>query len=431
MTAGRRLEPRALLGWIAAVVLVEFVVVTTAHGVTTRHLGGGLPPFFMFHKPVVSVWAIPAVAVLVASVVLVPRLLDLGARQFVATVYLLAVVARLAVNAIRFGPDEWARPLTREEGAQEYTAAVARYAAHPLAFVERFAGLVPHLPTHPAGHPPGPTLIAIALARMGLGGVWPITVLIVAVGALTAPLTYHVAIRLGRSEPVSRVAALVWTFAPASMLESVTSMDAVFCTAGVATVLALVAGRRWLGGVAVWLCSFLSYALPAVSVWAVIVVWRRAGLRTAARMAAAGVIAVGVGYAVLRVAFGYDAVAAFDATRQRYLHGPNTLADHRPIDYWQAGDVAAFLGGLGLPLVVAYGRALALRFAEAWALALIVLMGALSGYTKGEVERIWLFMVPLAALAIAPVLTRRHLTATIALLMVQACIVEYAFSTVW
>ena len=115
----------------------------------------------------------------------------------------------------------------------------------------------------------------------------------------------------------------------------------------------------------------------------------------------------------------------------RYLHGPGSDARHRPQSFWFWGDLAAFLAGLGIPLVLAYGRRLAARAPEAWALAVIAVTAAAGTFSKGEVERIWLFMVPLAAIAAAPALARWPLRLTLALLAVQAATVEILFATVW
>ena len=411
--------------------LIGMVAATTAYGVTSGGLGPGLPPFFLWVHPLASLWAAPAVVAVAASVLAAVRMVDSAERRFLAGSAALTLASRLAVNMIRYGPPEWARPFISVERRQEYPTADHRYSAHPLAFVGRFAQLVPHLAVHPAGHPPGPTLIAITLARLGLAGPWPLALLIISVGCLAAPLTYLAARGLGCGQRDARVAALVWIFAPASMIESVTSMDAVFCTLGIATVVVVAQRRRWAAGVATWACSFMSYSLAAAPLWALVVIWRRRSVREAAGLAVAclaGVVGID---AALHIWLGFDPVAAFRATQSRYLHGPGTLAGSRPLSFWLPGDIAAFLAGLGVPVIVAFARTLADRRPETWALLLIMAAGAASGYTKGEVERIWLFMVPLAAIATAPVVGRWRLGWVLPVLAAQAVVVELAFATVW
>ena len=55
----------------------------------------------------------------------------------------------------------------------------------------------------------------------------------------------------------------------------------------------------------------------------------------------------------------------------------------------------------------------------------------MGGYTKAETERIWLFLVPLACVAAAPVLAGRRIAPVLALLAAQALAVEVLFATVW
>jgi hypothetical protein len=175
----------------------------------------------------------------------------------------------------------------------------------------------------------------------------------------------------------------------------------------------------------------MSYSLAAVPLWALVVIWRRRSVREAAGLAVAclaGVVGID---AALHIWLGFDPVAAFRATQSRYLHGPGTLAGSRPLSFWLPGDIAAFLAGLGVPVIVAFARTLADRRPETWALLLIMAAGAASGYTKGEVERIWLFMVPLAAIATAPVVGRWRLGWVLPVLAAQAVVVELAFATVW
>jgi methylthioxylose transferase len=427
----QRSAASARVGTLVGIAMVGLVAATTVYGVSSRRLGAGLPPFFLWVHPRVSAWLAPAIVVVAGSLVAAGRLMGAERHRFMLGSAVLALTARLAVNMIRFGPPEWARPFISVERRQEYPTAIRPYGAHPLAFVGRFAHLVPHLAVHPAGHPPGPTLIAITLARIGLAGPWPLALLLIGVGSLAAPLTYLAARELGCAQRDARVAALVWTFAPASMIESVTSMDAVFCTLGIGTIVLLVRGRRVIAGVAVWACSFMSYSLAAAPVWALMVIAGRRSFRDALGLAVACAVAV-VGIDVaLHVWLGFDPIAAFQATQRRYLHGPGTLATRRPIAFWIFGDLAAFLAGLGLPLVIAFGRALVDRRLEALALLAISVAGAASGYSKGEVERIWLFMVPLAAIATACIVGRWPLRFVLALLAAQAVAVECVFATVW
>ena len=414
--------------------LITFIGVVGWYGHTHRHLGMPWAPFFFYPKPRVTWWAVPALVAVAGCVVSARRLFSARSdRWFMIGAYTVALVARLAVNMIRRGPAEWSWPFTRYEGGQEYIATARRVTQNPIDFLERFAALVPTLPTHSAGHPPGPTLVAISLNDLGLGGAWPLAVLVILVGTLVAPLTFMLARSLGHDRSTARLAALLAAFAPAAVIESVTSMDAVFAALAVATLVVIARGRYWLGGGLVWLCSFMSYALVAVPVWGAVVLWRRRSAATAVRALVCAAVVTFTIYLVLRIGLGYDLIGAFQATNQRYLHGPGSEAMNRPIRFWLFGDVAAFLLGLGVPIVLGLGIALRRRSAESLALALVVTLATIGGYTKGEVERIWLFMIPLAALAAAAYLPRRGsaVTVMLALLAVQAAAVEMFVWTTW
>ena len=61
----------------------------------------------------------------------------------------------------------------------------------------------------------------------------------------------------------------------------------------------------------------------------------------------------------------------------------------------------------------------------------VLAIAAVAGFTKAEVERIWLFFVPFVCLAAASALPERHLRAVLGLLAVQALAWELAWGTVW
>jgi hypothetical protein len=61
----------------------------------------------------------------------------------------------------------------------------------------------------------------------------------------------------------------------------------------------------------------------------------------------------------------------------------------------------------------------------------VLAVAAVAGFTKAETERIWLFLVPFACAAAAPLLADRPLRRTLTLLAVQALVVEALFATVW
>ena len=65
------------------------------------------------------------------------------------------------------------------------------------------------------------------------------------------------------------------------------------------------------------------------------------------------------------------------------------------------------------------------------ALAGTLLLASASGFAKAEVERIWLFLIPLAAVSIGPQLLGRRLRPLLMLLVAQALLVELLYGTTW
>jgi len=192
-------------------------------------------------------------------------------------------------------------------------------------------------------------------------------------------------------------------------------------------------------GVVMAVGMFFSFAFIAVGVWAV--VWAGLGLRaskdrraTARGLLAGAAVALvgfGIAYLCLYLATGYKPVAVARAA----------LAAHRDVTtveagrtYWKwvfmnLGETAIFAG---LPLVLAAvwsGGALRrdpeLGRWRCFLLSWVIVFGLLdiSGTIRGEVGRIWLFLLWPAAIAAAPLLSRSRNRAIVvtALVLLQVC----------
>ena len=152
------------------------------------------------------------------------------------------------------------------------------------------------------------------------------------------------------------------------------------------------------------LAFLLSYALALAPLWAALTLGRRGGLR-AAVAAAVGALAV---LALLAVDLGYDPIGAVRGTHEAYERGIGGTG--RPFWYWLFAGPAVFLIGLGPVLAERFLRGVELATAGARAVAACIVLGALSGVMEAEVERIWQFMIPFAAVAAAPLVSRRAVT---------------------
>lgn len=393
-------------------------------------LGTPLPPFLGPWEPRPTLAALPVAGLFVLAVLGAPRLLRPGVSGsvFALAVLALALVLRLALSTARLGADGWYGVFDSSfEAPNEYLPALTAFSYGALVFLDRFAEVITALPVHSAGHPPG---LLLLMHGLGIDGPRGLAMLLIAVGALTAPLTYV----LGRQllgEDRARVAALLLVFAPSALHYGATSADALYATFGLLAGIGLVArpaGARVAGAVALAVASFFSYALLALGAWSTLVVARRDGLLRAAFLAAGCGLALLAFYAVLWALTGFDVVGSIRATEGVYRF---SVASIRPYEYWLFGSPAAFLLAMGPPMAWYALRAMVRGHAPALALAAVVLTAAVLGFTKAETERIWVFMVPLACVAAAAVLPRSRIAIVLALLAVQAVLVEILLVTVW
>ena len=411
---------------------------TVVAGLLIRHLHGGLgtatPPFVMVWGPRLHPLALVSVAVVVLAVVLAPRLIGATDRpaSFAARVLALALVLGLALNVARAGTRGWdaifdVRTGGSFEAGNEYLPGLPALSYGTHFYLDRFAELVPSLPVNVAGHPPAPLLLLHAL---GLTTPARAAGLCIGAAALTAPLTYALGRSLGTDRD-ARVAAVLAACSPAMLLFGMTSFDAVFATCGLAAAVLLAAERRAVraaGAVALAAASLLSWALLAIGAWATVLAWRRRGPLAAVGLAAACAAACLAVNGALAAACGYDPIGALRATEDVYRH---SVASVRPYAFWVIGSPVAWGVMLGLAIAAAALRSLVWREDAAIALAVVVIVAAVGGFTKAETERIWLFLVPLACVAAAPAINPRRVTAVTGALVIQALVVEVLFDTIW
>jgi len=395
-------------------------------------LGAPLPPFLWRAVPAISIWAVPAVVLLVVVALQAERLVDLSrsAAGFATGSFALAIGLRLALAAARDGPGDWWQVFVvapQGEGRHEYLPTRHALDGGAGSLLDHFDRIAPTLPVHPSAHPPGLLLVDHWL---GITTPQALAALVIGVGALSAPLVYALARSL-LDESRARVATLLYVLAPGSLLYGATSADALFATAALAAAVLLTRdGLRWraLGAAALALASFLSYALVAAGTWAVLVRGRRRGVRDAVTTAALCAVALVGFYAALAALAGFDLPAVLNSANDAYRRG---VADRRPYEFWVIGSPVAFGMSMGVPLAWLWLRGAGRREAAAVALLAVVAIAAVAGFSKAETERIWLFLVPFACLAAALELPRNRLRAVALALVAQALVVELVFFTIW
>jgi hypothetical protein len=385
-------------------------------------LGVPHPPFIGAYGPRAHalVWlALPAFA---ATVALTPRLLRAPPAVLAAALFGLTLVLRLVLAAARQGTFAWERAFVvgqRGEGKNEYLPSLAAFDHGPRYVLDRFAELVPALPVHSAGHPPG---LLLTMHWLSLDSAPRLAWFCLLVGALSAPLAYALGRRV-LDERGARLAGLLTALSPAALHFGATSADAVFLTLGLVAAVALLA-RPLVGAIVLAVVSLFAWSLLAVGAWAAILLLSRDGFRPALRLAIlCGVALLGF-HALLALATGWDPIGTLRATHSVYELG---IASRRPYAYWLFGSPTAFLLILGAPIAwLALSR---IRSPEGIAIFAVIATAAVLGFTKAETERIWLFLVPFVCLAAAPAVRRPRVLA--ALLAVQALAYELVFDTLW
>jgi hypothetical protein len=435
-TAGRSRRGRPRAEVLVPALICGGALLTLAVGLVAKAAGAkwGAPaqPLVVFLRPALSTWALPAAVVLAVSLYLALRLRIATVRPwgFAAATFGLTLATRLALNVFRGGPgalDQVFVVAPKGEGRTEFLPALPFLDHGGVGhFLSHFTEISPKLPIQAQGHPPG---LLLVIHYLGLDTAAGLAALTIVVGALATPLLYLLARELA-SEPEARAATLLFVFVPTSLLYGATSGDALFATLGVLAAVGLLARRplnRLLGAGALALAAFFSYALLAVGAWAALVRWRREGTGVAIRLAALCAAVLVSIYLIVDITTGFDLVAAIRATDGRYREG---IAQLRPYAFWFFGSPAAFVLMLG-PVAWFAARSLAAKEASAVALAIVIAISVLAGYTKAETERIWLFLVPFACLAAARSLSTRRLPVVLIATAVQAVLIETFLFTKW
>ncbi len=414
---------------LAMAAMAATVVIGLSLDASGTQLGVPHPPFIGAYGPQANILELVTNACFVAAVALVPSLLRLRPALFAAALYATTLILRVALNTGRGGTHQLDRALfvgPKGEGKNEYLPSLAAFDYGPRFVLDRFAELVPALPVHSAGHPPGLLLVMHYLA---LDTSPRLTAFILFVGAASAPLTFVLGRRLF-DEDVARIAGLLAAFAPAMLHFGATSADAVYLTFGLLAAIPLLSGRVRLGALALAVVSLFAWSLLAVAAWAALLVLRREGLRSALVLSAVCGVGLVAFHAAFAAATGFDPVGTIRATEDVYRAG---VASMRPYWYWVLGSPVGFLVVLGLPIAWLALRDLATGSPEAVAIFAVLAIAAVAGFTKAETERIWLFFAPFVCLAAARALVARPtaLTPVLIALAVQALAHELAFDTVW
>jgi hypothetical protein len=254
----------------------------------------------------------------------------------------------------------------------------------------------------------------------------------IAIGSLTA-VAVPVTVRLLGSESAARAAVPFLALFPGAIWIGV-SADGLFAgvtATGVALLACGLVRRRapaaYAGGVLLGCAAYLSYGLVLMGAIAGAVLLA-APARRMIWWAVAGAVTVVAAFG----GAGFDWLTGYHLVTQRYYEG---IAAHRPYAYWVWSDLAIVVVAAGpVALVVVRRAMLGISRGGVWLLPLAavgaIVAADLSGYSKAEVERIWLpFTVWLmAGAALLPERARRRWLIAQA---VVALAVNHLVLTVW
>jgi methylthioxylose transferase len=401
---GRHLSRLDLVLLCAAVALVILAhVVGRALEASGAILVLPFPPIFAEWGPHVSLWTLPALALVVAGVRLQRVAGTLRWGALLGWGWLLGFAWIFSLASV---DGDWATKLLSPHEYLHDLPAVG----DPLTFLHGFTGRIVGVPdawtTHVSVHPPLATLFFWFLQQAGLGGPAWGALACMLVGSLAGP-AWAVTLRaLGAPSAARQLVPWAALF-PGAVWIGV-SGDAVFL--GVASVALMAA--TWgavhrsaiaalAGGVLLGATVYLSYGHV---VFGVVVV---AALLLSVR--ASGWTAVRSGW--LLAALGASAVAAFftlagfrwwEALGQVQLRYYEGIASVRPYGYFIWANLAAFVVCASPVVVLVIATAVrtvagagrrTLEAAPAWlALAglVAIVLSDLSGLSKAETERIWL-----------------------------------------
>jgi hypothetical protein len=409
---------------LVACALVYTAVRLGAHAPARQHLQlGTASPFFGHRRHRIELWPLwPAAVFGIVFVAATPLTRRLPWRLLLPLAW--ACAAGWAVLlAASSGWRAVAAPLT---STTEYRAALPSV-GNPLQFVHGFVTHLHLYSTQVKGHPPLPVLVLWAVEHVGLHGPGWSAAFVIAVGT-SAVVAVATTIRHVAGSDVARRAIPFLVLAPGTAWIA-TSMDGLFAGV-VAWGVALVAVSRVqqstlrviavaaASGVLLGCVPYLSYGLLPVAALAVVAllvpversaqVLQHPAVR-GRRLWELGGLAAGLGAVVAAfTADGFWWPDGVRATHHFYAH--NYGSGSRPYGYFLLADLAVFIVMIGPATVAGIAHLNVRRNPAAWlviAALVAIAISDLSGYMRGEVERIWLPYAPWVVVA-AAVLTRKR-----------------------
>lgn len=367
-----------------------------------------------------------AVFVVVLAVWLLPRA---AARARLRWIVLGAALTGGVFPFALAASDGWSAVIAPVVHPTEYWAGV-RTAQPFTEYLDIYIERALYHSVHVRGHPPGMSLLLIAMRPLGLRSPWAAAALSF-LGAAATVVAVCIAVWRLVGASAARRAAPVVALAPFAVWQG-TSADAVFCGVAawgiaLAAIAATTNGRRCTaaalgGGLLTAAALFLTYgaAMLFPVYLGILAVTRR--IRW--------LLPFGVAAGLVVAAFLWGGFWWLEGLRDTQGHYWRGTAQFRPPGYFAYANLAALAIAVGAPVVWSFTRVRARGNVLPLAALVSVGLANASQYSKGETERIWLIFMPwiaLAGIAVASTLRRQRAWMTaqgIGALVLQAALVS-------
>lgn len=383
---------------------------------------------------------------------------DLAPPLDVAYFVAALLVVSVSVGMMDKGPRGLVEPYRRT--SLEYFGGVTRVDS-PTEFMRTYASRIDEMPMHAQVHPPG----AILFLWVWGGGVGVATAGSVSVSAFLVVPIYVLARQLG-GERTSRCACLLATVTPSVVLFTATSMDGVFAVPLLASIAVFWKGlhnRAWYwaaaSGLLMAIASLLTYSVAIAGLWCLLAATIRLVNAESRARAASCLLWCGAVFAAVQIglyfASGYDPVVMFRTALRRHHAIMSGMRHDSPAQYVliASGNLITCFIGCGLVSSALWCRLVRTPFAvldrpngehadtSEFTRVTVVTLAIAAGaplFTL-EVERIWLFLIPLVTIDVAHRLATiepepertRWVCGTAAILGAQTVLMELLLNTYW
>jgi hypothetical protein len=433
----QRLDFWLVVGTIAGMVLIKaFFLKNIGNYYLDR-----LPIYALLSPKVLNCWAVVFSAFLfLIFLFLWPRLVITSWKKFLFFLIIFFTFFSVSIASIR-GLESLYDPFLRT--GMDYFSDIVK--VDDRGFLSNYHQLTSGFSMHGSTHPPGYILVLYFLDKILAHNLALIAIAVVLLGGLALIPIYFLSKKVFGNENDARFATGIFSFAPAYVIFSATSMETVFLaiSAFLYLVLFLWKGVRraiYLGfilAVAIFFNFLALLFLPLV--FLVIAAEDRKFFRGALNFLVTMAVTATV-FSAAKLIFGFGIIKTFLAANSANKHIVNSNFESLTIYFlYFLMNIVAFGVYLGWPVILSYFKALREAFYSFSNLRNIVLLLGLFfltsilfvGIFQGEVERIWLFILPLFVLPAAEFIKNNNQYAVFSLLFLQIVSTEILFYTHW